>query len=162
MKQLSTNIGANTMAEAQFYQGYSRYLDDAGRYESWDESVERVFDMHYDKYAAKISPELTAAMAFAKDAYSEKLILGAQRALQFGGPQLRKHEAKIYNCSSSHVDRPRFFSEAMYLLLCGCGVGFSVQRRHIEKLPTISRRSTSKVSAFVVPDSIEGWADAFP
>jgi ribonucleoside-triphosphate reductase len=156
----NANIGADTMAQAQFYQGYSRYLDDAGRYESWEESVARVFDMHREKYAHVMTPALNGAIEFAQAAYNEQLVLGAQRALQFGGPQLRKHEAKMYNCSSAHASRPRFFSEAMYLLLCGCGVGFSVQKRHTNQLPTIAAR-TAGVEQFVVPDSIEGWADAF-
>lgn len=64
------------------------------------------------------------------------------------------------NCSSSYCDRPEFFNEAFYLLLCGCGVGFSVQNRHVKNLPTIVRRSAKKVKVFQIPDSIEGWADA--
>lgn len=163
MKNVFTNtdIGVNTMADAQFYMGYSRFIDEAERYETWDESVTRVFDMHREKYAHRLSPELSAAMDLAKSAYTDKLFLGAQRALQFGGEQLRKHEARMYNCSSSYADRPNFFSEAMYLLLCGCGVGFSVQKHHVNKLPPVAKRSQSCVNAYVIPDSIEGWADAF-
>ena len=67
----------------------------------------------------------------------------------------------MYNCSVSAADRPRFFSEAMYMLLCGCGVGFSVQHHHIAKLPKIHKRFAKKSKVFTVPDSIEGWADAF-
>ena len=92
---------------------------------------------------------------------TEKLILGAQRALQFGGEQLFKHEARMYNCTVSHVDRPRFFQEAMYMLLCGCGVGFSVQTQHINKLPDLKKRSLKKSKVFTIPDTIEGWADSF-
>ena len=153
--------GADMMAEGQFYQNYSRYIDEAGRYESWYESIDRVFDMHRTKFSDKLTPELESAMLFAKMAYNEKLVLGAQRALQFGGEQLLKHEAKIYNCSSGHADRADFFAEAMYLLLCGCGVGFSVQKRHVNKLPEIKARSANKLNVFFIPDSIEGWADAF-
>jgi ribonucleoside-diphosphate reductase alpha chain len=67
-------------------------------------------------------------MSFAENAYKEKRVLGAQRALQFGGEQIFKHESRMYNCSVSYVDRPAFFNEAMYLMLSGVGVGFSVQR----------------------------------
>ena len=163
MSHTNTNhsTGVNTMADAQFFMGYSRFLDADGRYESWHEAVSRVFDMHHEKFESKMSPELEQAMRFAKAAYNDKLVLGAQRALQFGGEQLRRHEAKMYNCSTSHADRASFFNEAMYLLLCGCGVGFSVQPHHVEKLPKIAKRSTDSVKAFVIPDSIEGWADAF-
>jgi len=142
--------------------GYSRWDENKDQFESWDEAVERVMRMHRQKYASVMSPELDALMLEAEQAYKDKLILGAQRALQFGGEQLFKHEARMYNCSVSHVDRPQFFNEAMYLLLCGCGVGFSVQRHHVNQLPDIKERDKRKsVKVFQVPDSIEGWADAF-
>lgn len=149
------------LSQSKFYMGYSRWLEVESRYETWEESVARVIQMHRQKYADKMTPELSALIDFAEQAYKDKLVLGAQRALQFGGEQLFKHESRMYNCSVSHVDRPAFFNEAMYLLLCGCGVGFSVQNKHISKLPTIARRSTKKAKIYTVPDSIEGWADAF-
>lgn len=153
-------IGKKMLSESKFYMGYSRWDDSKSRYETWDESVERVMNMHREKYKDKMTPELDEAIRFAEKAYKDKLVLGAQRALQFGGEQLFKHEARLYNCTSSYCDRPRFFQEAMYMLLCGAGVGFSVQKHHIAKLPKLQKRSkNSKV--FVVPDSIEGWADSF-
>lgn len=154
-------MGKQMMSEAKFYMGYSRWDDSKGGYESWDQSVERVMQMHRDKYADKMSPALQAQMAKAELAYKAKGVLGAQRALQFGGEQLRKHEARMYNCSSSYCDRPTFFQEAMYLLLCGCGVGFSVQRHHVAKLPKLVKRDATKAKVFQIPDNIEGWADAF-
>ena len=153
-------IGKKMLSESKFYMGYSRWDDSKSRYETWDESVERVMNMHREKYKDKMTPELDEAIRFAEQAYKDKLVLGAQRALQFGGEQLFKHEARLYNCTSSYCDRPRFFQEAMYMLLCGAGVGFSVQKHHIAKLPKLQKRSkNSKV--FVVPDNIEGWADSF-
>lgn len=149
------------LAESKFYMGYSRWDDTKGRYETWNEAVTRVMNMHREKYKDKMSPELLEAIDFAEQAYKDKLILAAQRSLQFGGEQLFKHNARMYNCSVSYVDRPEFFQEAMYLLLCGCGVGFSVQKHHVEKLPEIRSRSKKRSKVFVVPDSIEGWADAF-
>lgn len=153
-------IGKKMMSEAKFFMGYSRWVEEEQKYETWDESVKRVMDMHRQKYADKMTPALAEAIDFAEEAYKDQLVLGAQRALQFGGEQIFKHEARMYNCSSSYVDRPRFFSEAFYLLLSGCGVGFSVQRHHIDKLPMIARRSQKKAKVFQIPDSIEGWADA--
>lgn len=148
------------LSSSKFYTGYSRWLDAEERYETWEESVSRVMDMHREKYRDVMSPALDAAIKKAEDAYKKKLVLGAQRALQFGGEQLFKHEAKMYNCSVSYCDRPAFFQECMYLLLCGCGVGFSVQKHHISNIPLLNARGNeSKV--FVVEDSIEGWADAF-
>lgn len=153
--------GKAMMADAKFYMGYSRWQEPEQRYETWKEATGRVMNMHRQKYADRMTPALMGYINEAEAAYAEKLVLGAQRALQFGGEQLFKHEARMYNCSASYVDRPRFFQEAMYLLLCGCGVGFSVQSRHIDKLPPIAPRSKPDVKTFVVPDSIEGWADAF-
>jgi len=149
------------MAQSKFYMGYSRWVELEQRYETWEESVKRVMDMHREKYKEKMTPALSAAIDYAEEAYKEKLVLGAQRALQFGGEQLFKHNARMYNCSVSHCDRPRFFQEAMYLLLCGCGVGFSVQKHHVNKIPAIQKRSEKRVKIFIVPDSIEGWADAY-
>lgn len=157
----NTVNGQKMMADAKFYMGYSRWKPESKSYESWAEATARVLNMHREKYAGKMSKKLEAFLQEAQSAYTDKLVLGAQRALQFGGEQLFKHEARMYNCSVSHVDRPAFFQEAMYLLLCGCGVGFSVQQRHISKLPNIRARSAGKVKSFQVPDSIEGWADAF-
>lgn len=154
-------VGKEMMSQSKFYMGYSRWDDVQQRYETWEESVERVMNMHRQKYASVMTPELEEYIAFAEQAYKEKVVLGAQRALQFGGEQLFKHEARMYNCSVSHCDRAAFFQECMYLLLCGCGVGFSVQSHHIAKLPKIHKRYDKKVKVFQVPDTIEGWADAF-
>lgn len=155
------NIGKSMLSESKFFMGYSRWKDVENRYETWEESVGRVMQMHRDKYKDVMSQELEELISFAEQAYKEKRVLGAQRALQFGGEQLFKHEARMYNCSVSHVDRPRFFQEAMYMLLCGCGVGFSVQEHHVAKLPKVKKRYAKKAKVFTVPDTIEGWADAF-
>lgn len=155
------SIGKGMLSQSKFYMGYSRWDDSKNRYETWEESVKRVMDMHREKYKDVLTPGLEELIQYAQDAYEEKLILGAQRALQFGGEQLFKHEARMYNCTVSHVDRPRFFQEAMYMLLCGCGVGFSVQTQHINKLPDLKKRSLKKSKVFTIPDTIEGWADSF-
>ena len=163
--QLSKNeqLGKKMLSESKFYMGYSRWDDVKNRYETWDEAVARVMQMHREKYKDKLkaNPDLEMYFREAQEAYSSQLVLGAQRALQFGGEQIFKHEARTYNCSVSYCDRPRFFQETMYLLLCGCGVGFSVQNRHISKLPKLHKRYQKKVKVFTVPDSIEGWADAY-
>lgn len=154
-------LGRGMLSQSKFYMGYSRWDESKDRYETWDESVERVMDMHREKYKDIMTPELNNFIDFAEWAYKDNRVLGAQRALQFGGEQIFKHPARMYNCSVSHCNRPEFFTEAMYLLLCGCGVGFSVQEHHIAQLPKIKKRYAKKSKVFVVPDSIEGWADAF-
>lgn len=155
------NIGKQMLSQSKFYMGYSRWVDLEDRYETWEESVSRVMNMHREKYKHKLTPDLEELISFAEQAYKDKVVLGAQRALQFGGDQIFKHEARMYNCSVSHCNRTRFFQEAMYMLLCGCGVGFSVQTHHIEQLPKIKKRYAKKSKVFTVPDTIEGWADAF-
>lgn len=157
---MKKNIGKKMMSEAKFYAGYSRWKEDTGTYETWDEAVERVMQMHREMYKDKMTPFLAESIDFAEQAYKEQLVLGAQRALQFGGKQLMQHQARAYNCSVSYCDRPAFFNETFYLLLCGCGVGFSVQKHHVVTLPVLKKRSEKKVKIFQIPDSIEGWSDA--
>lgn len=147
------------LSESKFYEGYSRYNDELKRYETWEEAVDRVMDMHRTFYKEKLSPELEKYLDEATLSYKEKRVLGAQRALQFGGDQLLRHQMKIYNCTSSYADRPEFFGEFFYILLCGAGAGFSVQKHHIARLPKISPRN-KQPKTHVVEDSIEGWATA--
>ena len=147
------------LSDAKFYEGYSRYNDELNRYETWEEAVDRVMAMHRDYYKDKLSPDLEKAISFATDVYKSKGVLGAQRALQFGGDQILKHPMKMYNCTSSYADRPEFFGEIFYIALCGCGAGFSVQKHHVAKLPAIIQR-TKAPKVHVVEDSIEGWANA--
>lgn len=147
------------LSDAKFYESYSRYDDEKQRYETWDEAVDRVMAMHADFYKEEMSDALKGYIDEATTAYKEKRVLGAQRALQFGGDQLIKHQMKMYNCTSSYADRPVFFGEFFYILLCGAGAGFSVQKHHVAKLPQISPR-TKQPKTYVVEDSIEGWAGA--
>ena len=139
-----------------FVSRYARWLKDKKRRETWRESVDRVMGMMYDKY-----PEVNGEIAWAYDMMFKKRVLGSQRALQFGGSPVFKHNARIYNCISSFCDRLRFFQECMYLLLCGCGTGFSVQKHHVNNLPPMFSSSIKKSKKkFVIEDSIEGWSDA--
>ena len=154
-------VGVDTrkfLSETKFYEGYSRYIEDEGRYESWDEAVDRVLEMHENNYNEK-NNELKEYFEEARQAYKEQRVLGAQRALQFGGEQLMKHQMRMYNCTSSYADRAEFFGEIFYILLCGAGAGFSVQKHHVAKLPKIQPR-TKQAKGYIVEDSIEGWASA--
>ena len=146
------------LSETKFYEGYSRYKDDDNRYETWNEAVDRVIDMHAENYKDK-GNALAPFLEEARQAYHEQRVLAAQRSLQFGGEQLLKHQMRMYNCTSSYADRPEFFGEVLYILLCGAGAGFSVQKHHIAKLPQIQNR-TKQAKGYVVEDSIEGWASA--
>ncbi len=143
------------LADYVFASKYARYLPQKQRRETYDEAVDRVIDMHRQTLGGGVEDLLQSVEKAMKD----KLIVGSQRAFQFGGePMLQKH-ARGYNCSYSPCDRPRFFQEALWLLLCGTGTGFSVQKHHVAKLPRINKPG-DKVVTHVVGDSIEGWADA--
>ena len=146
------------LSQTKFYEGYSRFIENEGRYETWDEAVDRVIEMHDQNYINS-NNELSEYLEEARTAYKEQRVLGAQRALQFGGEQLMKHQMRMYNCTSSYVNRPEFFGEVFYILLCGAGAGFSVQKHHIKKLPKIQNR-TKQAKGYIVEDSIEGWASA--
>lgn len=135
---------------------YSGYQENKQRRETWVECVSRSEAMMLRKYADKNIDEIIKK---AYGAAKRKEILGAQRALQFAGPGIENKHARLYNCSSSYADRPRFFQEAMYLLLCGCGVGFSVQKHHIGRLPKLVKELSGRAK-YTIPDTIEGWSDA--
>lgn len=154
--------GSKLASEIKYYSSYSKYITEEGKKEHWEDSVHRVMDMHKEKFKKVIDkkPELLDYINEATEAYIDKLVLGSQRALQFGGEPMLKHEARNYNCLTSYCDRVEFFQECMYWLLCGCGTGFSVQNKHIKRLPKLCHRS-KEAKVFVVPDSIEGWSDAF-
>lgn len=150
------------LSNFKFYSGnYSIYKD--SKYESWNEAItDRVMKMHRGKYSKQIleHPELESLIDYAEDAYVNKLVLGSQRALQFGGKDIEKHNSKMYNCLTSYADRLNFFSEAMYWLLSGCGIGFRIFEKDLAKIPTMIPREEFAAKTYVIQDSIEGWADA--
>ena len=147
-------MSIKSLMNYSFVSKYARWIPEKKRRETWKESVDRVMQMMYEKY-----PEVNGDIAWAYDMMNKKRVLGSQRALQFGGKPIFKHNARMYNCIASYADRLRFFQECMYLLLCGCGTGFSVQKHHVAKLPPLVRgkHGTKK---FIIPDTIEGWSDA--
>ena len=141
-----------------FVSKYARWLEDKNRRETWKEAVDRVREMMHTYYADK---NISAEINWAYDMMYKKKVLGSQRALQFGGEPILKRHAKIYNCTSSYCDRLRFFQECFWLLLCGSGTGFSVQKHHVSKLPTLEHNVPNVTAAkYVIEDSIEGWSNA--
>jgi len=135
---------------------YARYNEKEKRRETWEEACDRVLEMHLKRY-----PQIKEELIWAFDKVKEKKVLGSQRVLQFGGKGVERNHSRAYNCCVSFCDRLRFFQEAFFLLLSGCGTGFSVQKHHIAKLPRFSKRHADiPIKTFVVPDSIEGWSDA--
>jgi len=156
-------MSIKALSDYTFYSRYARYNKDKKRRETWEEAVGRVFEMHRKKYAKQIEehPELEELLQFAQSMQNKKRVLAAQRTLQFAGDPIVKHELKVYNCLFTHIDRSRVFQEIMYSLLCGCGVGFSVQKQHVSQLPKFNyRREGAVKTKYIIEDSIEGWADA--
>ena len=162
------------LADYKFQSGYAKYIPELKRNETWEEAVSRVIDMHKEQVLSIVSTKYkdynddvrsnTLSRIYdyideAEESYRNKLVLGSQRALQWAKDPIFKHNARMYNCTVSYVDRIAFFNEAFYWLLSGAGVGFSVQKKHINSLPYITKR-TKGVKTFVVNDSIEGWSDA--
>ena len=156
--------GLDLMAEYVFLSKYSQRKED-GILENWNETVDRIYGMHEVKLKelGLFNDSTEKALNKAKEFEYNKVILSSQRGRQFASSNkysgILKHEAKMYNCSSTFIDRPEVFSEIMYLLLCGCGVGYSLHKEYIEKLPEVKEHTFSSV-LFTIPDSIEGWADA--
>ncbi len=141
------------LAEYVFKSKYARYNAEAGRRETWSEAVKRTAQMHRSRF-----PHEAAQIDQVEGALERREILPSMRGLQFAGAGVTRKNMRLYNCTSSYCDRPRFFAEALWLLLAGSGVGFSVQRHHTDKLPPISAPMSS--APYTVADSIEGWADA--
>ena len=150
-------MSLSEMKKYTFKAKYAGYNENAKRRETWNECVGRSEEMMLNKYKDYgLEEEIKAAYSAVK----RKEVLGSQRVLQFAGKAIEKHNARAYNCSLSYLDRPRFFQEATYLLLCGCGVGFSIQKHHVNKLPNLVSKIRDEKITFVIPDTIEGWADA--
>src|SRR5690606_16421235 len=132
---------------------YARYLPDQHRREVWQEICDRYEDMMLEKYP-KLTTEIIENMKQVRD----KKVLPSMRAMQFAGPAIKRNHSRIYNCAYLPVDDIYAFSETMFLLLGGTGVGYSVQKHHVAHLPPIKKGH--KKRKFLVGDSLEGWADA--
>jgi ribonucleoside-triphosphate reductase len=142
------------LSQITTYTKYARYLPEEMRRETWDEICRRNMKMHMKKY-----PEMRAEIAAVyEDFVFTKKILPSMRSMQFGGKSIEISPNRIYNCCYLPIDDYRSFSEIMFLLLGGTGVGYSVQKNHIDELPPI--RKPIKTRRYLVADSIEGWADA--
>ena len=141
------------LSDVVIFNKYAKYLESKKRRENWGEICTRYESMMSTKYPS-LKQEIKENMTYVRD----KKVLMSMRAAQFAGPAITKNESRVYNCAFIPIDDYRSFSEVMFLLLGGTGVGYSVQNTHINKLPDIMvPRKTQK---YVVGDSIEGWADA--
>jgi len=146
------DISQKILSDITVYMKYARYLPAAQRRETWEEMITRNQNMHIENF-----PKLTNEIKNAYKLVYDKKVLPSMRSLQFAGAAIKQTPSRIYNCAYLPIDDYRAFSEVMFLLLGGTGVGYSVQRHHVENLPSIT--IPTKRRRYLVGDSIEGWAD---
>lgn len=147
------DLGLETLSSLTVYSKYAKYNSELKRRETWDEIVDRYENMMVKKY-----PKLEESIRASAHYIRKRKVLPSMRALQFAGPAAEVNNARIYNCCFLPIDSLHSFSETMFLLLGGTGVGYSVQKHHVAQLPTIKKPGKKKT--FLIEDSIMGWADA--
>jgi len=143
------------LSDITVHMKYSRYIPKLERRETWHELVTRNKKMHIKKY-----PYLRSEIEEAYNYVYARKVLPSMRSMQFGGKPIEVAPNRIYNCAYMPIDHIASFSECMFLLLGGTGVGFSVQRHHVDKLPEIQKPNSKRSRRFLVGDSIEGWSDS--
>jgi ribonucleoside-diphosphate reductase alpha chain len=147
------DVTQEILSEITTYMKYSKYVPEKNRREIWEELVTRNKEMHQKKF-----PQLKDEIEEAYKLVYDKKVLPSMRSLQFSGRPIELNNSRIFNCSFLPINDWRAFSEIMFLLLSGCGVGYSVQNHHIDQLPEI--KVPTKHKRYLIGDSIEGWADA--
>jgi ribonucleoside-triphosphate reductase (thioredoxin) len=153
---MSLSLDKQILSDITVYTKYAKYLPEKERRETWEELVTRNMEMHTAKFP-KMKESIEQVY---KNFVFTKKVLPSMRSLQFGGKAIELNNARVYNCAFLPVDSIHSFSETMFLLLGGTGVGYSVQNHHIEKLPEIRKPNYNRKKKYVVQDSIIGWADA--
>ena len=148
-------VSNQILSEITVYMKYAKYVPELNRRETWEELVTRNMNMHIKKY-----PQLKEEIEDKYKLVYDKKVLPSMRSLQFGGKPIEISPNRVYNCAYLPIDSIDAFSETMFLLLGGTGVGYSVQRHHVEKLPVINKPYPKRKKRFLIGDSIEGWADA--
>jgi ribonucleoside-diphosphate reductase alpha chain len=153
--QINMDLGLEALSSITVFSKYAKYLSKLKRRETWDEIVNRYQEMMINKY-----PKLEEAIIESAKFIRDKKVLPSMRAMQFAGPAMEVNNARGYNCAFLPVDSLYSFSETMFLLLGGSGVGFSVQRHHVAQLPAIKKQDSYKHRNYLIEDSIMGWADS--
>jgi len=149
------NISNKILSDITVHMKYAKYIPEVNRRETWTELVDRNKAMHIKSY-----PKLKDEIEHVYKLVYNKKILPSMRSLQFGGKPIEISPNRVYNCAYLPIDHIDSFSEIMFLLLGGTGVGYSVQKHHVDKLPPVNKPYTKRSRRFLIGDSIEGWADA--
>lgn len=158
---LSEEDLTNEISKYIFTSKYARYIPELKRRETWNESVDRVRNMHLSRFSYLDEKDLEEIRwAFSKVA--EKEVIPSMRSMQFGGKAQEVAHARGYNCCMLHINSVRSFAEVFYLLLCGCGVGISLTQEFFNRLPDLvgPQDKTGTVLLYTIEDSIEGWSDS--
>ena len=148
-------LSSKILSDITVYMKYARFNHDLNRRETWDEIVTRNKEMHLKKF-----PNLKEEIDNVYQLVYDKKVLPSMRSMQFAGKPIDIAPNRIYNCAYIPMDDWRSFSEVMFLLLGGTGMGFSVQKHHIEKLPEVRKPNLNRKRRYLINDSIEGWADS--
>ena len=149
------NISQKILSDITVFMKYAKFQPEKNRRETWEELVTRNKEMHQRKYP-HIKDEIEEVYKMVYD----KKVLPSMRSLQFGGKPIEISPNRVYNCAYMPIDHVDSFSETMFLLLGGTGVGYSVQKHHVEKLPDLKKPNPDRTRRYLIGDSIEGWADA--
>ena len=149
------DISTKILSEITVYMKYAKFLSNKNRRETWTELVDRNRAMHLKKY-----PDLKDEIMKAYKLVKSKKVLPSMRSMQFAGKPIEISPNRVYNCAYLPIDDWRAFSETMFLLLGGTGVGYSVQQHHVDELPEIRKPNPKRSRRYLIADSIEGWADA--
>ena len=150
------NISQDILSQITVYSKYARYLDNLKRRETFNEIAYRNMEMHQKRYPA-LSNTIESVYT---DYVLTRKVLPSMRSMQFGGPAIERDNNRMFNCAFLHAKRVDAFKEIMFLLLGGSGVGYSVQERHVNRLPVVREADTGWIKHVNIDDSIEGWADA--
>lgn len=152
--------GKQFLSDLKLYSDYLKWREVDNRFETWGEACESIIDGHRQKYSGlKNQDMLENAYEKALEQMKKKAVLASQRNLQFRGPQIKKHNTKLYNCTSTYVAYNEVFQNIFYLGLSGCGVGGGLLIPFVENISRIQRR-TKGTKTFVISDDIEGWANS--
>ena len=149
------NNNNKILSDITVHMKYAKYIPELNRRETWEELVTRNKEMHQKRY-----PDLYNEIEENYRYVYKKKVLPSMRSLQFSGKPIEISPNRLYNCSYLPIDHVDSFSESMFLLLSGCGVGYSVQKHHVNKLPHVTKPFDKRTRRFVIGDSIEGWSDA--
>ncbi|OGI66232.1 ribonucleoside-triphosphate reductase [Candidatus Nomurabacteria bacterium RIFCSPLOWO2_01_FULL_39_18] len=148
----------NSLAEFVYYRTYARWIEEEGRRETWIETVDRYVNFMRDNINGKLTE---AEYAEIREAILKQETMPSMRLLQFAGKATRRTNVCAYNCSFIAPKSFQDFAEIMYISMCGTGVGWSVESENIQALPQIQKQTGKKLPIYIIPDSKEGWADAF-